>query len=30
MQLGQVLNIAAGVVLGVFAIGVVGKLLGAI
>lgn len=30
MQLSQVLNIAAGVVLGVFAIGVVGKLLGAI
>ena len=30
MQLSQVLNIAAGVVLGVFALGVVGKLLGAI
>lgn len=30
MQMSQVLNIAAGVVLGVFALGVVGKLLGAI
>lgn len=30
MQLSQILNIAAGVVLGVFALGIVGKLVGAI
>lgn len=30
MQWGQVANIAAGVVLGVFALGVVAKLLGAL